>query len=333
MDWKRGFSAEYYVRVVDPVSWSDTGRIEIVSGSISREEADLRESASFEARDYDQGTERWVRVYLDARQGEDAAHEPLFTGIATSPADSVNGTVVTNTVDCFSVLKPASDILLERGWYAPAGMDAGVIIRQLLEATPAPVSIEADAPRLSEPVIAEDGESHLTMTDKLLQAIGWRLRIAGDGSILIGAKSPEPVATFDPLENDIVEPELSIEYDWYSAPNVFRAVSGDTSAVARDDRPSSPLSTVSRGREVWMEESGADLSDGETIAAYAIRRLAEEQTIATSAEYSRRFLPGVVPGDVVALRYPAQGLSGDFTVTSQTIELGYGARTSESVQG
>ena len=50
-----------------------------------------------------------------------------------------------------------------------------------------------------------------------------------------------------------------------------------------------------------------------------------------TAEYDRRYMPGIVPGDLVRLHYPEQKLDGVFNVESQSIELGYGAKTSEQV--
>lgn len=64
---------------------------------------------------------------------------------------------------------------------------------------------------------------------------------------------------------------------------------------------------------------------------YAKRRLKEEQMVSTVVSYDRRFMPGVVSTDVVKLNYPAQGITGNYMITSQTIEIGHGARTSEEV--
>ena len=43
------------------------------------------------------------------------------------------------------------------------------------------------------------------MIEKILTAIDWRLRVRGDGRIFVEPKSDEPVATFDPLEFDVLE--------------------------------------------------------------------------------------------------------------------------------
>ena len=78
-------------------------------------------------------------------------------------------------------------------------------------------------------------------------------------------------------------------------------------------------------------ESSAKLADNESIAEYAMRQLKEAQKVKKAASYTRRYLPDVVPGDVVMLHYPEQDLDGRFTVTSQSISLGYSAETSEQV--
>ena len=331
MDWMRGFSASYYLAVVDPASWRDVDRIEITSGSITRNSTGLRESADISCNDYDRNRELWVRVWLDATQGSGTEHVPLFTGIACSPSTEIDGGNLKHPLECYSVLKPAQDVLLQRGWYAPANANGAELVRKLLSASPAPAVIDGISPTITQTIVAEDKESNLSMADKILTAINWRLRIDGDGTIHICPKATEESAVFDALENDIIEPQLTIDHDWYECPNVFRAVLNNLTAVARDENPDSFLSTVTRGREVWAEEACSSLNNGETIAAYAARRLREEQAYAISVAYYRRYIPEVYIGDLVRIKYPAQGIDGAFSVQSQTISLSYGARVSERV--
>ncbi len=331
MDWSKGYGASYYITQVDPRTWADVQRIEVTGGNIKRELTGLRESADVSCAGYDIGIERWIRIYMDTRQNGEAGHEALFTGLATSPDDEINGMRVSNKLTCYSVLKPADDIYLQRGWYAPAGMNGGSIIKDLLAVTPAPVVVEENSPALSESVIAEDGETNLTMIDRILQAINWRIRIEGDGTINVEPKPTTAAATFDPLSNDLIEPQIKVSADWYSAPNVFMAIADDLTGVAMDDDEASPLSRQNRGREVWMQESGCDLADNESIGEYAMRRLKEEQQIKKTASYSRRYVPSVVPSDLIYLHYPKQGLDGTYMIKSQSVTLGYGARTSEEV--
>lgn len=334
MDWNRGYSASYYANVVDPTTWRDTTRIEITGGTVKRETDGLMQSCDIDCVNYPQGVEQYVRVYLDTKQEGDASHIALFTGLATSPDSDNEATLITNKVACYSVLKPCEDVMLQRGWYAPAGANGAELVEKLLRVTPAPVEIDqVEAPTLSQSIVAEDGENHLTMAHKILTALNWRMVIQGDGTIFLTPVAEEPTETFNPIDRDIIEAPITVKADWYKCPNVFMAIDDDLTAIARDDDPESMLSTdpEGRGREVWMHETNCDLADNETIAEYARRRLKEEQRYEITATYDRRFIPEVTASDIITLRYPAQGLNGDFYVKSQSIELGYGAKVSEEV--
>lgn len=330
MNWQQGYSAKYYATVIDRVSWRDIDRFEILSGSINHTSEELRESASIECIRYDQSAERWIRIWLDAGQDGNAEHIPLFTGLAVSPDKEIDGNLVSNSVSVYSVLKPAQDILLDRGWYAGSGLRGASVIRQLLSSIPAPIIISENSPLLAHAIIAEDNETSLSMVDKILNAINWRIKIGGDGTIHVMPKASEPSVRFDSLDNDSIEPSVTLKNDWFSCPNVFRAVTDSDYAVARDDSDGL-LSTQTRGREVWAQETGVSLSADETLEEYAKRRLREEQEVAITVSYSRRYSPNISCGDIITLHYPAQEIDGNFIIDSQSIELGYGLKTTEEV--
>lgn len=331
IDWTKGFTSQFYAAVVDPVTWGDRERIEITGGSINKESSGLMQSANITCVRYEQGLERWVRIYLVARQGGNSERVALFTGLDSSPDREINGLLETNPVQIYSVLKPADDILLSRGWYAPASFVGADLVKQLLSVSPAPILIDGVSPRLDNSIIAEDGESNLSMVHKILQAINWRLKLSGDGTIHIVPKAIKTSYALDTMEHDIVEPKITVKRDWYKCPNVFRAIEDDLIGIARDDSPDSPLSTVNRGREVWAEDTNCDLNDGESVAEYAIRRLKEEQSANTIIEYNRRFVPELDPTDLLSINFAAQNISGIYSIDSQSITLGYGAKVSEEV--
>ena len=332
MQWERGYTASYYANVVDEATWKETDRFELTGGSIERDSEGLMQSADIDCVDYQGEAERWIRLYLDPTQAGVDAHYPLFTGLATSPGDTYDGSYKTNTVKCFSVLKPCEDVMLQRGWYAPAGVAGGVLIAQLLSVTPAPIIVEESSPEITRSIIADEDETNLSMIEKILLAIDWRIMIDGYGRIHVGPKPEEPVLLLDPRDNDLIENNIEVEFDWFEAPNVFRAIYNELTAIARDDDPNSPLSTVNRGREIWAQDASVELADNETIAECAQRLLKEAQNVEKTATYDRRYLPDIYPGDLVRMRYPEQDLDGIYRIVSQSIELGYAAKTSEKVE-
>lgn len=336
MDWRKGFSSRYYITIVDRETWRDMKRLEITGGSIKRSTSDLRHSADLNVVNYNESGEQLIRVWLDAKQNSDSSHTPLFTGYATSPGRAINGMLVTNQLQCYSVLKAAEDVMLPRGWYAPSGVSAIWQIRELLKVTKAPIKVLGDTTNpaditLKQAVVAEQNETNLSMIELLLAIINWRMTLTGKGEIILDNYPTEPIAVFDSREHDILEPSLTDDYDLFSCPNVFRAVMDGDYAEARDENPYSPLSIQNRGREVWVEESSCNLSENETLAEYARRRLIECQQVNRTVNYERRFTPDITVTDVVQLNYPAQKIVGSFVITSQSISLGFGAKTSEEV--
>ena len=145
MDWSKGFSASYYMAIVDKRTWNDASRREITGGSISRSGTGLRQSADIDCPGYEPGTEQWIRVWLDVRQNGAADHVAMFTGLACSPSIRRDGNIKEIPLECYSVLKPADDVMLQRGWYVPAETNGAQTAAQMLrEVIPAPVTVEGD---------------------------------------------------------------------------------------------------------------------------------------------------------------------------------------------
>lgn len=330
MEWANGYSASYHGNIVDPETWADGDRIELVDGSVSREVDDLRQSADVSI-DQRFESEMWVRLYLDATQSGDKERVALFTGLMVSPERNIDGYREEFNYECYSVLKPCDDIYLARGWYVPASISCANIVKSLLSATPAPCEIAPDMPALTTAIVAEENETNLTMVDKILYAVGWTMTVSGDGTIIVAPPTNDVVISLDAVDNDILLPAITVKDDWFSAPNVFRAISDDLTAVARDDTGNTQMSVEGRGREVWAQETSVDLADNESIAEYAMRRLKEEQNKKKEVSYTRRFLPDVDVGALVRLHYPAQDINGIFKVVSQKFNLGFNCETSEEV--
>ena len=334
MNWNKGFSALYEIKKVDPVSFMDAGSFDFTDGSITRSDDTLVESAELTMKQAP--GECWARIYLKAKQGEDGEKVALFTGLTCSPERTIDGNRTSFPVECYSVLKPAEDTLVRRGYYAPAGASGALLIKDLLSVGPAPVLCDEGSPCLLEPIIAEDYDTNLSMAWKIVDAIGWRIRIEGDGTIHICPRPTEISAVFDTLENDCIEPQMSDVQDLFSVPNCFRAVSGDMYAEAKnidENNLSIRNRKESRGGtgEIWAQDSAAAMNDGESLSEYAARMPKEAQAPARSIQYSRRFRPDVTVSDLVRLHLPRHGIDGIFRISEQRITLGHGCRTQEEV--
>lgn len=334
MDWSKGYSSSYYITVVDPYTWGDTERYEITSGSIEHSADSLLESADVECVRYAPEKEQIIRIWLDTRQGGDSSHTALFTGYTSSPQRDINGLQVTYPLQCYSVLKKAEDVMLERGWYVLEGESGVDVVVDLLKMIGVPIIVEetSDTPKLKNSIVAEDDENNLSMAWSILTAINWRMTLDGYGRIYIGPYPNDETATYDAHNNDIIEPSLTVETDWYSCPNVYQVIT-DTgeSYTARDENEESPYSIPSRGREVWAREVDVSLGGLDSAESYAKRALKRAQQISTTVSYSKRFDPDVRVTDIIRLNYPEQEITGLYVVKSQSIELSHGGKTSETV--
>ena len=335
MDWNSGFSALYDLKMVDPVSWMDTGSLKLTGGTINRKDTDLIESANLKMTQ--RVRECWVRVYLKAKQAGSSRREAIFTGLAMTPKRDLDGRRDSYAAQCYSVLKPAADVLTPRGYYVPTGAPGAQIAASLLSVGPAPVSFEENSPELLEPIITEDSDTNLSTAQQILDAIGWRIRISGDGRIRLCPAASEPSARYDAFDYDAIEPKITDSDDWYACPNCYRVISGDKYIEVRDEDPESDLSIAARkaGRggtgEIWKQETASSIGTGESLAEYTLRKLKEAQTHAREIKYYRRFNPDLTVSDIVSLHYPGQGIDGSFRITSQTLTLGFAVRTEERV--
>lgn len=332
-DWAAGYSAYYQAVGVNPDTWLDDGRrtYEIIDGTISNSDDLLMQSADFTVKEQIPEMESWIRIYLCARQDGAMARVPLFTGLISNPERQVMSNRTEYKLQCYSILKPLDDILLPRGWYAPIDMPVKEALKSFFRDSPCRSVLLDSSKRLTEPLIAEDDETELTMVLKILEAMNWRMVITGAGEIEVKEYSTDPVAKFAAVDRDMIESGVTAEYDLFSCPNCFRAISDDLTAIARDDSRFSQLSTVSRGREIWAQETDVVIGAGESLSAYAMRRLKEMQKTGMKLSYSRRFDPAVAVGDYIEIRYPEKNLSGIYRVTSQSITLGTIPKVSEEV--
>lgn len=335
MNWNSGYSALYELKTVDPVSWMDSGSLEFKSGSVRRKDSDLIESADLKMTE--RVREGWIRVYLKAWQSGSGVRVPVFTGLAMTPQRDLDGVREEYPTECYSVLKPAADILTQRGYYVPAGAPAAQLAASLLSVGPAPVEYDEGSPDLLEPIVTEDSDTNLVVAWRILSAVGWRIRIEGDGRIRICPAAKTSSARYDAFDYDAIEPKVTDSDDWYDCPNCLRVISGDKYVEVKDEEPDSMLSIAARkacrggSGEIWKQESADSIGSGESLAEYGFRKLRELQSHAREVKYYRRYNPDLTIGDIVTLHYPGQGIDGDFRIWSQTLTLGHAIRTDEKV--
>lgn len=175
------------------------------------------------------------------------------------------------------------------------------------------------------------GTDYLTIINELLSEINYdELHFDENGfAVLYPVSQPTPDRIKHSLTagdiKSLLLPEMSQSMDIYDTPNVFICVCSppgmDKPLVARavNDNPLSPLSTISRGREIAKYESVRDIASQKALEDYADQLRWESMGMGEVLTVKTALRPGHNIGDVVAL--VTGDWSGIYIEKAYTMEL------------
>ena len=337
IDWTRGYSCSWRLHRVDTRTWADGYAVGgVTSATVSRGlsgDSPTIDRASFDmvTSDGESLEEGFYRLALTVAQGGVRERVAVCTALCSSGGGTYSYGHGSISVDGGSVLVPASKARLDVGSYAPAGVDGAHWAASLLDrSTPAPVIIGDGASfTIDSHVVFDAGASALEAAWMVLRAGGRSLRIDGEGVVTVVAEPTEPALVIDRQALRGIMPDMDRELDWSDVPNRYIATDGTNTVVAVNDDPSSPTSTITRGWSSDAYDAAPVRVGGETLAAYAARKLEEASVAEDSWDYTREYDPGVLPGDVVRVMVGGLGMTGDLRVRSQRLSCGRGITVEE----
>lgn len=333
MDWSRTYAAHWRVHRVNPDTWADGAAVAGVdSVSVTRD-------ATGDATLIDSGTvsvtntelpRGYYRIVMVAEQDGETERVELATLELVRTGGSVDHGVPTDSVTARSVLYPASVCELSPGQYAPAGADGAAYAAALLRLNcVAPVTVDGDGFALASNVVPEQGTTALGLAWQVVRAGGWRISTDGHGTIHVAPPATDPALLLDSAHAALVQPQVDYSDSYDGVPNRYRVWEGAAYAQATNEDPTSPTSRPSVG--YWIDASDANPTRiaGETLDAYARRRLAELSVVRRERTYKRKWWPGVAPGDVVRGSLASVRLDGDMRVERQSLACGAGVIVTE----
>ena len=332
MDWGRNYTASWSVHRVHAATWAESDRLaRISSASVERTRDGLLESGSLEAV-MDVGAEfepGYYRIVLVAEQDGMRTREEIATLYCASTGSEVERGREVVSIEGRSVLYPASVRRLLAGTYAPKGVDGAQYAAEMLRGClAAPIDVSGGF-TLSEHVVFELGRTALEAARAILDAGNHIMQVDGHGTVRIMPKPSEPAIELSNANARLLLPKVSRKLDLTGVPNVYLARDGGMQAVAVNDDPASPTSTVARGYEHDVTDSAPRPVDGESLAEYARRKLAEASVVEDAVTYTREWWPGVHPGSLARCSLPGWGIEGDLRVVKQSLTLGMGVTVLE----
>lgn len=353
-DWTKPMEQSYEYYTVEPTTMADVKRLDIVkSASFTYDnETETLGSASFDVTN--SVGETYIRGYLKTIQNGITEKHPLGTALVQSPSSSFNGKVMNVSMDAYTPLielkenSPPIGYTIRKGTHI---MDAAYFI--IRENARAPVSqvapiivtkengeTEDQSPTLQEDFVANVDDTWLSFIIDLIDNANYELGLDAMGHILFLPKqdltSLQPVWTYNDDDSSILYTDITVNHDLFGIPNIVEVVYSyggiRKEAIAINDDPNSPTSTVRRGRKITFRDPNPSLHGyvtDEQIQAYANRLLEALSTVEYTISYKHAYCP-VRVGDCVRINYRKAGLSGiKAKVVSQNISTTLGCPVSE----
>lgn len=341
-DWTKSMQQTFEYYIVDPATWKDDKKIETVKTcSIKRDsENETLGSATIDVTE--SLGECYVRVYLITIQNGVRESHPLGTYLVQTPSASFDGKVQSISIDAYTPLLELKENPPPLGYFILKGeniMDNAYRITR--EHVRAPVVAPKCDKNLHYDYVANTSDTWLTFVNDLMSNAKYNFMLDEMGRILFSPKqdtaSLQHVWTYDDGNSSILYPDISVDRDIYSIPNVVEVVYSNGndhyySRVVNDD-PNSPISTVNRGREITHRVTDPDLIGDPTenqIDEYARQLLRDLSSLEYTLSYTHGYCP-VRVGDCVRLNYVRAGLVDvKAKVINQTIKCEPGCPVTET---
>lgn len=341
-DWTSSMQQTFEYYTVDPSTWKDVKLLDNVkSCTISRDsEAETLGSASISITE--SVGECYIRVYMITIQNGVREKHPLGTFLVQTPSSSFNGKIREVTMDAYTPLLELKETQPPIGYSILKGDNVMSNAYKLTrEHVRAPVSSASSNINLEYNFVSDpNSDTWMTFLSDLIANAKYTFALDEMGRILFSPKqdtaSLRPVWTYDDSNSSILYPDLTMDHDLYDIPNVVEVSysNGNDSYYTRvvNDDENSPVSTVSRGREIVRRVTNPDVVGVATerqIREYAEQLLRELSSLEYTISYTHGYCP-VRIGDCVRLNYSRAGLNGiKAKVISQSIKCEPGCPVTE----
>lgn len=341
-DWTSSMQQTFEYYVVDPGTWKDVRRLDNVkSCTISRDsETNTLGSATIDVTE--SLGECYVRVYLITIQNGVREKHPLGTFLVQTPSSSFDGKIRTVSMDAYTPLLELKENPPPLGYSVLKDENIMQRAYQLCrEHARAPVVEAPCEEKLNYDFVANTDDTWLNFIADLIGNAKYSFSLDELGRILFTPKqdtaSLQPVWTYDDGNSSILYSDITMNHDLYGIPNVVEVVYSTDSdlyyARAVNDDPNSPISTISRGREIIRRVTNPDMVGMPTenqIKEYANQLLRELSSVEYTVSYSHGYCPTRL-GDCIRLNYTRAGITDiKARVISQSIKCDTSCKVTET---
>ena len=340
-DWTKTMQQTFEYYVVDPGTWRDIKKIDYVLNSSISRDSTLETLGSASITVSESIGECYIRIYLVTIQNGAKEKHSLGTFLVQSPSYSFDGKIKNITLDAYTPLLELKENPTPLGYSILKGENIlEIAYRIVREQVRAPIVKTQNDEILKTNFVANLDDTWITFVKDLIANADYSLALDDVGRILFtpnqDTMSLQPIWTYDDSNSSILYPDLTVDRDLYGIPNVVEVIYSDGTEYyygrAVNDDPSSPISTINRGREITHRESNPSMLGNPSqrrIQEYAENLLKELSSLEYTVTYTHGYCP-VRIGDCVRLNYKRAGIYGvKAKVISQNIKCESGCPVTE----
>lgn len=340
-DWTKTMQQTFEYYVVDPGTWKEIKKIDCVLNSSISRDSTLETLGSASITVSESIGECYIRIYLVTIQNGVKERHSLGTFLVQTPSYSFDGKIKNITLDAYTPLLELKENPTPLGYSILK--DENVLdtaYRIVREQVRAPVVKTQNDETLNSNFVANLNDTWITFVRDLIANANYSLALDDVGRVLFmpnqDTMSLQPIWTYDDSNSSILYPELTVDRDLYGIPNVVEVIYSNGTEYyygrAVNEDPSSPISTINRGREITHRESNPSLlgnPNQKRIQEYAENLLKELSSLEYTITYTHGYCP-VRIGDCVRLNYKRAGINGvKAKVISQNIKCEPGCSVTE----
>ena len=340
-DWTKTMQQTFEYYIVDPGTWRDIKKIDYVLDSSISRDSTLETLGSASITVSESIGECYIRIYLVTIQNGAKEKHSLGTFLVQSPSYSFDGKIKNITLDAYTPLLELKENPTPLGYSILKGENIlEIAYRIVREQVRAPVVKTQNDEILKTNFVANIDDTWITFVKDLIANADYSLALDDVGRILFtpnqDTMSLQPIWTYDDSNSSILYPDLTVDRDLYGIPNVVEVIYSDGTEYyygrAVNDDPSSPISTINRGREITHRESNPSMLGNPSqrrVQEYAENLLKELSSLEYTVTYTHGYCP-VRIGDCVRLNYKRAGIYGiKAKVISQNIKCESGCPVTE----
>lgn len=340
-DWTKSMQQTFEYYIVDPKTWRDIQKLDIVKSSTIDRDATVSTLGSATIDATESVNECYVRIYLITIQNGIREKNALGTFLVQTPSSRHNGKIRNVSMDAYTPLMELKENPPPLGYSVLKGVNIMDNVCSLTEEhARAPVVVAKSSENLYDDFVANTDDTWLSFLSDLMAQAKYVFDLDEMGRILFSPKqdtaSLRPVWTYTDDNSSILYPDFDIDRDLYDIPNAVEVIysNGSESYYAKvvNDDDNSPISTVNRGREILRRIPNPDFGGVPTesqVKEYAEQTLRDLSTLECTITYSHGYCP-VRINDCVRLNISKIGLKNvKAKVISQSIKCKSGCQVTE----